>query len=52
VVLLVLSVIVEFDFVSQIIRVEEDLAALWINVASKRGQNDPTRTNCGKHHGS
>jgi len=49
-VLLVLSVFVEFDFASQIIRVEEDLEALQTNVANNIGQNHPTRTNCGNYH--
>ena len=39
--LLVLIVFSEFDFVSQIMRVEEDLEALWINVASKIGPKLP-----------
>ena len=51
VILFILSVFAEFNFATQIMRIEEGLVALRINVASKRGPNDPTHAYCAKHHG-
>jgi len=51
VILFILSVFAEFNFATQIMRIEEGLVALRINVASKRGPNDPTHAYCAKYHG-